>query len=196
MRNNGPELMAGARAMAKTPATMEHTVSSRRLQFSLIPTPLWGRNLRSIMGRSRWRKLREELLAGRDLICDVCGTDVGDVSELKGHEQWRYSEKKRTSSIAKLIGMSFVCELCHDAEHFGRIQKLRIDGQLTDDRVKQIVRHYCRVNDVSRMQFDEDLALAHEEHLRRSQLKWLVDWGAYRGRVEQTESARERKAHR
>ena len=166
--------------MRNSQGTEESETTTRRLPFSLVPTGLWKRNLRNAMGKKRWQKLRKELLNGRDLVCDVCRTHVDSASDLKGHEQWQYFEKEGAQSIAKLIGVSLVCELCHDAEHFGRIQSLRRDGEVSDNRVNQIIGHYCRVNGVSRRQFDEDFALALEEHHRRSQFTWLIEWGSYR----------------
>lgn len=77
--------------------------------------------------------------------------------------------------------------------------KLKAEGDPASALTRPPPRFWCvdiEDNDVSRMQFDEDLALAQEEHLRRCQLKWLVDWGAYRGHVEQIERARERKARK
>jgi hypothetical protein len=155
----------------------EHNQNVRRLQISMIPKPLYGKNLRVVLGQYRWRKLRQSLLNDNHK-CGVCETSVRNTSELNAHEEWSYIKRSKRST-ARLNRISFHCNRCHGCEHFGRTLLMVKQGYLTWDQVDETIQHYCRVNRVSRNVFDLDLKKARAKWKRQSKLNWKIDYGQF-----------------
>src|SRR6185312_1350089 len=59
----------------------EHALIGNILPIGLIPRPLGTKNLRNLLGKSRWTKLRRANLP-TPLRCDVCNLLVRHSSEL------------------------------------------------------------------------------------------------------------------
>ena len=68
-----------------------------RLRIEMIPRPLWGRNVRTMMGPTQWRKLTA-LLEKKHLGCNICGSLQGP---FHAHEEWDYKEG-RSRGVATL----------------------------------------------------------------------------------------------
>ena len=88
--------------MPKRPSNpLKHEQSTEfRLQIELVPAPLWGQNLRTRLGNTGWRKLRNALAAQSKPGCAICGS----LASLQGHEVWDYAETEKTG-IAALRGV-------------------------------------------------------------------------------------------
>lgn len=149
--------------------------------IQLVPSALWGENLRKHATASAWKRLRAELVATHGLRCSVCGAEQPDARKLAAHEEWRYDESTSIAggaATARLVAVSLTCRPCHAVEHFGRIRMLDVRGE-APHALEDTIAHFCRVNGVDRAAF-----FAHEEEAKRAwfarnALEWIIDWGAY-----------------
>jgi superfamily II DNA/RNA helicase len=151
--------------------------------ISPVPAPLWGVNLRSALSRTQWRKLRDEVIAGRCLRCETCGKPQSEPRDIAAHEEWAY-DTARDPAIAKLTGIRLSCWLCHAVEHFGATTNMAASGELGRFAVEDAVAHFCQRNGVGRPKFEARHRTAFDEWSRRNGLEWLVDWGTFSAAVE------------
>ena len=158
----------------------------------MVPGPLWGMNLRRLLPKSRWNKIRQGLIAERGLKCETCGKVENESSRIYAHEEWDY-ETKRSSGIARLVGLKLSCWHCHAVEHFGATGNMVLSGELSRRAVEDTIEHFCRLNGVDRQTFQAHLAEAKAEWMRLSQLKWTVDWGRFASLVTEADAARRAK---
>lgn len=161
----------------------------------MVPGPLWRINLRHVLPRSQWRKLRTDLIAERGLTCEVCGTAETEGKRIFVHEEWEYATDLKPA-IAHLVGLKLSCWHCHAVEHFGATDAMAATGELGEQAVEGAIAHFCRVNGVKRDTFQAHLAQARAEWTRLSRLKWKVDWGRFAGRVAAIEAKRRTKTGR
>lgn len=140
-----------------------------KLEIDLIPTTAWGENIRKELGRSKWDKLRKEVLAEQGNKCAVCGL----TKKLQCHEVWEFNDE---TGVQTLKGFQATCSLCHLGSHFGLAQQLAKQGHAD---LENIVSHFLEVNEISLDQFHEHLAEAVEVFKKRSQQEWEQDFGEW-----------------
>jgi hypothetical protein len=142
-----------------------------KLRIDPVPSPLWKVNLRSPkgIGDSRFRRLRQEILSERGPDCSICGSP--NKPEL--HEVWEYKEAKSTGT-ALLTGVEIVCKKCHCIHHW-----FRTEQWANDDGKADLKAHFMSVNGCSEAAFIQHRQVMFQEHLRRSQKLWSVDWGKF-----------------
>ena len=136
------------------------------LQIELVPRTSWGANLRSMLRRKDWDRLRKDQYAQAGNVCEICG-GKGKRHPVECHEIWSYNE---TDFVQKLEGLIALCPGCHRCKHPGQTQAMGL-GQM-------IVPHLCRVNGWSKWEADKALCLAFTQWQRRSTKEWSVntDW--------------------
>lgn len=156
-----------------------------RLQTELIPAPLWGMNIRSAIGKKRWRRLRDAVTGyqkGASAICAICES-YGDKAPLQGHEVWSYTEKRKTGT-ATLLDIRLVCQDCSSIHHFGRFQLLLADKVITREEFERVMQHMLRVNGCTIAEWEKHAQEVQEAWQRRSELRWKVDYGMFRWAVD------------
>ena len=79
-----------------------------RPHIQLVPAPLWGRNMRALMTRTEWRKLRLALLDRQGVTCATCGKEETSPHRVYAHEEWEYDETVEPAT-ARITGVSLVC---------------------------------------------------------------------------------------
>jgi hypothetical protein len=131
---------------------------SLKLTIDLVPQTQWNKNLRGQVRGSVWDKLRKETYAQAGFKCQICNAE----GRLNCHEMWEYDEK---NLVQHLVGFHAVCSMCHHVTHYGMSTILANRGHLDID---DVVKHFMRVNDVSREAFIEHLSEATEIWRRRS----------------------------
>lgn len=144
----------------------------------MVPGPLWGGNLRKMLPKSRWTKIRQGLVAERGLTCQTCGKVETESRRIFAHEEWEY-ETGCVPAIAHLVGLKLSCWHCHSVEHFGATSNMVLSGELTERAIEDTIEHFCKLNGVGRVEFDAHHARAKSEWLRLSELTWEVDWGVF-----------------
>jgi hypothetical protein len=143
--------------------------SPLRLVIELVPETCWYSNLRDVLPRHVWDKLRRQVYALSGHRCGVCGVQ----GMLHCHEVWRYDD---TTHIQRLEGFRALCPLCHHVKHIGLAGKLAGEGKLDYEAV---VAHFMRVNRCSRVDFQCHYAAAFTQWQERSRHEWQTDLGDY-----------------
>ena len=140
-----------------------------KLTIDLVPESCWYANVRKRIPQSKWNKLRQEILSKADNTCEICGSK----RKLVCHERWRYDDKR---NIQKLKGFKAICRMCHSIKHFGMSQVLAQRGYLD---LNAIIKHFCKVNGVSREVFIKHKEKAFAKWRERSGHKWKTDFGKW-----------------
>lgn len=149
-----------------------------RPHIQLVPLPLWQRNMRAVLPKSQWTKLRKAILERQGLRCSVCGKEEQESRKLHAHEEWSYEDDCRPA-IARLVSISLLCWHCHAVEHWGVTKNLVAQGHLTERALTDTIEHFCRLNGAD---FDQFVAHEKEETERwqeRSTREWRIEYGPY-----------------
>ena len=141
-----------------------------KLTIELVPQTSWYDNLRKVIPKGQWDKLRKQVYARYDHKCGVCGAEN---SRLNCHEIWDYDE---SNYVQRLLGFIALCDLCHHVKHIGLAQILAAQGQLD---YEDVIRHFMIVNKCSRKDFEAYRAWAFEQWRERSKHTWQVELGEY-----------------
>jgi hypothetical protein len=151
-------------------------IQKPKLHIDLVPQPLWGKNLRSNegLGKYRWQKLRQSILDQRGPSCAICASEA----KPHGHETWTYVEK-RSTGIARLVGVEIVCGDCHAVHHWGRTNMVLLGIPGGASELNRLIRHACTVNKWKKRTFQEHAENEWTIWKRRSALQWKIDWGQY-----------------
>ncbi len=140
-----------------------------RLEIELVPGPLWRKNLRTVIPRREWERLRGEAIQAAGNRCEICGFQ----GQLFGHERWDYNDAR---FVATLRGLHMLCGLCNLVKHFGKAGALAAEGRVDE---RKVVSHFMTVNGVSRSVFADHRDAAFEVWAVRSGKKWTIDFGTY-----------------
>jgi len=140
-----------------------------KLSIELIPSPNWGANLRKLLTRSAWDKLRFFVYERAGGVCEVCGdkgTNQGRRHDLEAHEIWEYNDN---ALIQRLAGVVALCPRCHAVKHMGRTVSVSERG------AQEARAHLASVNG-----WDEKITKPYEWaaffiHEWRSRHVWSID---------------------
>lgn len=146
-----------------------------KLRIEMIPPSCWGKNLRTQVKQSQWKKLRANALAEQGNVCGVCGSD----HRLQCHEEWEFDDERH---ILRLRELRCSCGMCHHVTHFGRAQQIAADGQLD---LEAVIEHFLKVNGVGRKEFEAHKQEAVDLFEQRSKHKWEIDFGQWASMVSQ-----------
>lgn len=94
---------------------------------NLVPQPIWGINLRSLLPTKIWGEIKHSVYEHTDYICTICG-GKGNDWPIECNEIWEYvvTDKKGIAKLTNLIGL---CPNCHRIQHLG---KANVDNVLQD----------------------------------------------------------------
>jgi hypothetical protein len=92
---------------------------------------------------------------------------------------WNYDDDEH---IQRLDSFILLCEMCHYTKHFGLV-KMLVESSLD---YNELIDHFCKVNNCSREEFEENKSRAFEIWERRSTYKWKRDLGKYELRKNRT----------
>ena len=151
-----------------------------KLSISLVPGNAWGRNVRAVVSRLEWSRLRWKFGASLDcptggggfncgrsslghnfLTCEVC---EGQFNNLHLHELWGFDDIKL---VQKLIGFKALCEECHNTIHYGRSSMVGL--------AERAFLHLKNINGWSDEQAKSHVKKAFDEWRRREQLHYQLD---------------------
>ncbi|MFI5271986.1 MAG: HNH endonuclease [Ktedonobacterales bacterium] len=136
-----------------------------RLTIELVPATSWGANVRDMLPREAWDRLRRQVYAASQHHCAICGA----AGRLHCHELWDYDDARHIQSLRGLVAL---CALCHAVKHIGHTRLLADQGQLDYERV---VAHFLRVNSCDRATFERHRAAAFARFEQRSRYEWQLD---------------------
>ena len=132
----------------------------KKLSIELVPSSTWGINLRSLLKKSQWDKIRKREYKRADYRCEICGKK----GRIEGHEIWEYDDKKK---IQKLKGIVCLCNTCHAVKHFGRSQLKGLE--------EKCIKQMMKVNKWTRQQVRKHIAEETGKWNERSNFEWTLD---------------------
>jgi hypothetical protein len=148
-----------------------------KLTIELVPNTSWYNNLRKVMTKADWDKLRKSVYVQYNYHCAVCGT----AGRMNCHEIWEYDDEKR---IQYLRGFVALCDMCHHVKHIGLAHNLAEQRELNFAEVEM---HFCRVNNCTPVQMDEIIQAAFDVWEQRSGNSWEIDLGEYKHLIQEKE---------
>ena len=75
-----------------------HQHAKLKLQIELVPDSCIYSNVRAIIKRSQWDKLRKKIGEKSNFLCEICG-GKGTLHPVECHEVWIYDEKVKTQRL-------------------------------------------------------------------------------------------------
>jgi hypothetical protein len=141
--------------------------STLRLTIELVPQSCWYSNLRQVLPREAWDRLRRQVYTACGYRCAICGTR----GQLHCHEVWSYDD---AAHVQRLEGFQALCADCHHIKHLGHAGILASQGKLDYER---LVAHFLRVNQCDRATFERHQAEAFAQWEERSRHEWTTDFG-------------------
>ena len=160
--NFGPDLLAGPDAS-----------DGVRLRADALPASTWGSNLRGILSRQEWDKLRIAAAESAGNRCQICGV-APRRTRPHCHEKWVF-EIVEGIPVQRLAALVALCTACHRVQHTG-LAGLR-------EELPLVKRQLARVNGWSLPQVVADLARAQARHHLLEQLEWDLDLRLLAGQV-------------
>ena len=129
----------------------------------MIPSTSFYRNLRSILPKERWDRIRKKVYQKARYACEVCG-GKGSKWPIECHEIWEYNESKH---IQKLAGLIALCPNCHSVQHMGLTT---LNG-----RADEAEAHLKKVNGWTDKQVRKHVDEAWKIWKDRSSHEWELD---------------------
>ena len=138
-----------------------------RLGVELVPSTCWYSNVRSLLPKKEWDRLRKISYEYADFKCEICkesGLDQGYKHALECHEIWNYNEK---THVQKLDGLVSLCPKCHIVKHIGRANAMGNQAIAFE--------HLEKVNGWSHKQVVTHVAKEFDVYKERSKHEWNID---------------------
>lgn len=136
-----------------------------KLTIELIPSTSHYTNVRTLLPKSTWDKLRKESYKKAKFKCEICkdsGLNQGFKHALECHEIWEYRD---TTQI--LTGLISLCPKCHMAKHIGRAIAMK--------KGKLIFQHIANVNKWTLEEVDNYVGASFQDHKIKSKIKWTLN---------------------
>lgn len=134
------------------------------LTYNLIPVTCWNRNVRTILGKEVWDKVRRKVYRVANYRCEICG-GKGDKWPVECHEEWVFKD-----GVQVLDSLIALCPLCHKAKHFGRTREVE-----SDFVIKRVIEHIMNLNNWSYYQVMINLERENDIARKRSELYWEIN---------------------
>lgn len=138
-----------------------------KLTVELIPKTCAASNIRTLIPKKYWDKLRKKSYKDAELKCEICsgkGTEQGYRHDLECHEVWEYNVGLR---VQKLIGLMALCPLCHQSKHIGRAKYI--------GKKAEVEKHMKKVNGITKRRLDEYLEEQFTRYAEHSRIRWKLD---------------------
>lgn len=145
-----------------------------RLTIELVPTPLWGMNVRSRITEAQWDRIRYQVYLDYNNSCGVCGRTKGtETKSLNCHEIWEYNDE---THIQTLVGFIALCDLCHHMKHLGQLKRMLVENPGNYLNLKEeVIANFPEINQCTKKGFEECRLKAIALHIIRSKHEWNQD---------------------
>lgn len=130
----------------------------------MVPQPLWGRNLRSVLTRKDWDTVRKAAYRKFDYRCMVCGEQGPDWPVGAVHE-WEYDDDVKRSTLKDVIAL---CPGCNAIHHWGHTS---VEGD-----AEAAFKRMMRLNRWTWSEAHQAIKSASNECDERSAHKWSIDY--------------------
>lgn len=147
-------------------------MNNYKLTIDLVPKSAWYSNVRSMVDREKWDKIRNISYRLANHKCEICGDtgkNQGFNHDVECHEIWEYvnPDVSKRSGSQNLISLISLCPLCHKCKHYGLAQ-MRGEEEL-------IREHLMKVNGITQNQLDRYIDAEFEAWVNRNYFKWHTD---------------------
>lgn len=132
------------------------------LQIELIPISCWFSNLKKLLKKSSWDRIRFQVYSKARCECEICGK-VSDTFPAC-HEVWTYDHKNR---VQKLKTFMALCPDCHFVKHLGLARMFGV--------YDQAVKRFCRINNMTRRDAKPIIAVVFKQWRIRNSSKWKLN---------------------
>lgn len=85
------------------------------LEIELVPKSCYTKNIRSLVSKAEWDRIRYVTGGISDFKCEICG-ERGTKHPVECHEVWRFDDSSHTQTLIKFQS---ICPLCHQTKHLG-----------------------------------------------------------------------------
>jgi hypothetical protein len=145
-----------------------------KLEICIIPEYNWGKSLAQLLPTEVWDKIRREVYADANWICQIC---YSSGVELHCHEVWLLDKRNHTQKLVKLV---CICNDCHHCIHWwGTVSSVH-KGELKSGVIERLTKHFLKVNKITQEEFDKHKTnMLMESILVNKTKKWRIDWGIY-----------------
>lgn len=116
------------------PAKFQPDIPAPWLLPNLVPQPLWGKNLRALLPKSEWDRIRKTVYNTCGKRCTICGS-AGSQWPVEADEVWHYDDATNTQTLTAVTGL---CPACHEVRHWGKA--------ITDGHRARALAHLARTN--------------------------------------------------
>lgn len=134
------------------------------LQIELVPSTAFGENLRKLLTKTEWDKVRKAVYKRAGYKCEICG-GKGEKHPVEAHEEWLYHDEIGYQELTVIRALCPNCHLCKHAGHaiFVKNQK------------KLVISQLCKVNNLTIEQANEQIERAFNTWRERSLIQWQLD---------------------
>lgn len=102
------------------------------LQPKALPTTVHYQNLRKLLPKSVWDKIRNQVYESANHQCELCGVK----RRLEAHEIWNFDFNHKTQTLQNIVAL---CSNCHRIQH-ANLLKLHSDKGIVD--IEKVVKHF------------------------------------------------------
>lgn len=142
-------------------------MSKIKLSIELIPKTCHFSNVRTMITKKEWDKLRFASYELAENKCEICadnGLNQGYKHRVECHEIWGYDE---INHIQKLVKLTSLCVRCHQVKHIGRA--------LAMGKKSIVYNQLAKVNKWTLEEVEKHIAESFELYKERSQHEWTLD---------------------
>lgn len=150
-----------------------------RIRSDLLPPSTWGSNIRGLVDKETWNRLRVPVCDAANNRCEICRAfshnDHGRLQRPDCHEKWVFTATggRYVQRLERLIAL---CRDCHRVQHSGRAR--------TGGKEHLVVMQLCRVNGWSEAQAYADLDRSAEHCARLDRYAWDLDLSVLQGQLD------------
>lgn len=146
----------------------------------LLPSNVWGSNLRGILSRGEWDRLRMPVAEAADMCCEVCkqpsrNAQTRTIRTPDCHELWHF-ESVGDRKVQRLLRLIALCVECHQVQHIGLAQ--------LKNQMWQVRAQLKRVNRWNDDQVDAAIRGAEDRWRWRGQHQWDLDLSVLQGQIQ------------
>jgi hypothetical protein len=138
-----------------------------KLFIELVPKTCHFSNVRTLLPKKEWDKLRKASYEVAGNVCEICGDtgkNQGYNHNVECHEIWDYDDDAK---VQKLLGLISLCPRCHQVKHFGRASVIGKQAEAFEQLEK--------VNGWSHRECVKHAGESSILYLERSKYKWYLD---------------------
>lgn len=133
------------------------------LQIELVPSTAFGENLRKLLTKTEWDKVRKAVYKRAGYKCEICG-GKGEKHPVEAHEEWLYHDE---IGYQELTVIRALCPNCHLCKHVG--------FAIQNNQKPRVLNHLCKVNGLTLEQANEQIKQAFVIWSKRSLRQWQLD---------------------